>query len=433
MHTDATITAGARAHEPYLLVNGTQARESIESYRARGGYDALRELVRTRAREAVIATLSEAGLRGKGGANFPTGRKWEMVYGAAEGQRCVVCNGGEHEPGSLKDRALLEYYPHAVLEGALIAAFAIGADSVYVYMTSDQVAALASMNRAIEEAKTQGLLALMQDAAGFRCDVICFAAPSTYVAGEETAALNAIEGREAKPRVKPPYPPVEGLFGRPTLVNNVETLATVPAILGRGAGWYKDLGRGGGSGHALITLSSGVNRPGVYEVPLATTLRELIDIYGGGTPGGRAVKAVLPGGPSLPFMNGADLDVTIDPDSLKALGTGLGCGAVRLWLDGECMVEATLEVAEFFAREQCGLCPPCRMETNNFVFALKQIQSGKGGPPTFLQIEKAAAFAKGKGRCSLIHMAAAPVLSAVRLFRADFEHHLAHGRCPTVG
>lgn len=230
-----------------------------------------------------------------------------------------------------------------------------------------------------------------------------------------------------------PYPTVAGLFGKPTLVSNVETLAIVPLILNRGAAWYRRRGTLESPGWVLVTLGQEVNRPGVYEVPHGTTLRKLIFDYGGGPVGDKDIKAILPGGPSLPFLRATDLDVPIDHESLKIAGSGIGCGAIRIWLEDSCMMEATLRVAEFFAREQCGLCPSCCMETNSIVKILTEVSTGHCSPSYRAQIEKAVDFARGKGRCSLINMAAAPVVSALSLFEEDFRHHVEHGRCRFTG
>lgn len=421
------------AHWPYLLADGTGRRESLGAYARRGGYRALHNAVYHDTPANIVAAIVESSLTGKGGANFPTGKKWQMISSSQQTSRYVVCNGGEHEPGSRKDRALMEFYPHAVIEGTLIAAYAVGASLAYIYVTEEQAAAIDSISRGIQEARDQGYLSLGRNGHRFGCDLVCVAAPATYVAGEETAALDFIEGKDAKPRRKPPYPTEAGLFGKPTLINNVETLATIPVILNRGVKWFRSQGTEASPGAILVTLGAGVNRPGVYEVPFGTTLRSIIGEYGGGTIDGKQIKAILPGGPSLPFIAGDHLDVRMDHESLKAIGSGVGCGAIRLWLEDQCMVEATLEIAEFFAREQCGQCPLCRMETNTFAMVLKQLKVGQANGSYAVQIEKTAAFAHGKGICSLTNMAAAPVLAAMKLFKDDFDYHVEHGRCRYSG
>lgn len=407
-----------------LLVNGLVDTESLSDYERRGGYRALRHVLNA-GPDQVIKALEDAGLRGRGGAGFPTHRKWQMVRDAMPGPRYVICNGGEHEPGSFKDRRLMEHYPHAVLEGLLIAAFVVGAERAFVYLTEEQTQALSNLRRAIAELSACGYPQRLNQA--FRCLPECVVGPSTYVSGEETAIIGAIEGGEAKPRRKPPYPSVQGVFCAPTLINNAETLALVGCIVDRGAAFFRRMGTIDSPGTVLVTLTNGVNRPGVYEVPYGTSLRSIIEFCGGGTIEGRAVKSILPGGPSLPFLPGDAIDTPFDHRSLKAVGSGVGCGAIRIWLEGENMVEPTLEIARFFAREQCGQCPPCRMQTATFVKALEQVVAGAGCDRQMQQVEKVVDFARGKGGlCSLIPMSAAPVMSAYRLFPSDFRELARH-------
>jgi len=419
-----------RNYQPYLLVSGTDQQESLASYEQRGGYSALRTIVEQRTPQEVIDAVTAAGLAGRGGAAFPTGRKWSMIRDANAQTTYVVCNGGEHEPGSHKDRVLMQCYPHAIIEGTLIAAYAVGAKSAVVFITEDQCDALASIRKAIREAGDSGYTRMRSDRTEFACDIECVAGPATYIAGEETAVLNAIEGHDALPRAKPPYPSVSGLHAAPTLVNNVETLASVPAILRNGVKWFRQLGTEGSPGGLLVTLGHGFAKQGVYEVPFGISLAELVSVYGGGTSDGQPVKGILPGGPSLPFISGRQLDVVLDHAALKSAGSGVGCAAMRLWSEGTCMVEVALEIARFFAREQCGLCPMCRMETQTFAHVLGQISTGKVGLNGITQIEKAAKLAHGKGRCSLLAMAGAPVKSAIEIFADDFRYHIENRRCP---
>ena len=383
--------------------------ERLENYLAVGGYEALRG-AKEAAPEAVVAVVTAAGLRGRGGAGFPAARKWELAR-AADGQpKYVVANGGEHEPGSRKDRFLVTNYPHRVLEGALLCAYATGATEVYLYLIEDMTEAIASARKAIDEASAGGLLDGVE--------VHVTLAPTTYVAGEETAALEVIEGRKAWPRKKPPYPGQKGLWGKPTTVNNVETLAFVPAIV-RGES---------GEPTMLVTLDEGVARPGIYEVAVGTTFRSVIDDLGGGSRGGRPVKAILPAMSSA-FLEASALDVPMTHEAVREAGSNLGCAGVSIIEEGTCVVERTLEIAEFFMREQCGQCPPCRMETNTIAAVLRKVKAGEAGDYR-AQIEKITTFTRGKGKCSLIEMAAAPALSALSLFPEDFAHHAEHGSCP---
>jgi NADH-quinone oxidoreductase subunit F len=434
----APAAAGTRI---LLVREPTAPPETLGEYRARGGYDALR-LALAGDPGRVLDAVERSGLRGRGGAAFPTARKWRLAAAAPAGEKHVVAkggeheapagenhvvaNGGEHEPGSGKDRFLVERYPHAVLEGLLLCGFATGATRGWLYLIEDMQGPLASAARAIDELRAEGLLGQRILGTPFGFDVALHRAPTTYVAGEETAALNSIEGQPAKPRRKPPFPGEQGLFGRPTTVNNVETLAHVPWILRHGAAAYAAIGTAESKGTLLFTLGDEVRRPGVHELPFGATWRQLIDGCGGGLRSGRRVRAVLPA-MSCAFLPAEHLDVPIAYETLRALGTSPGCGGVRIVDDATDVVALTLEIAEFFMREQCGQCPPCRMETNQFVHVLKAVRQ-RSGPGYAEKLQKLADFNRKKGLCSLIEMAAAPVLSAVRVFAADFAAAAGPGR-----
>jgi NADH:ubiquinone oxidoreductase subunit F (NADH-binding) len=395
---------------PNLLLpnRATTGHETLAEYRARGGYEGLLRL-RASSPAWLRGEVAAALLRGRGGAAFPTARKWELAAAATADQKFVVANGGEHEPGSDKDRLLVERHAHAVLEGLLLAGLATGAAKGWLYLIEDMHGPRASAERALAELRDAGLLA-------FPIDI--HLGPTTYVAGEETAALNAIEGKPAKPRKKPPFPGEAGLWGKPTTVNNVETLAHVAWIARHGGASFAAIGTAESKGTLLFTLPDSVLRPGVHEAPFGTSYRQLIDGLGGGMRGGRAVRAILPA-MSCAFLPAAHLDVPIAYETLRALGTSPGCGGVRIVDDTTDTVALTIEIAEFFMREQCGQCPPCRMETNQFVHILKAVQA-RQGPGYADKLNKLAAFTKKKGFCSLIEMAAAPVTSAVNVFAADF-------------
>ncbi|MFK7741542.1 MAG: NADH-ubiquinone oxidoreductase-F iron-sulfur binding region domain-containing protein [Planctomycetota bacterium] len=389
-----------------LLPPRPQGRpESLAEYRQRGGYDGLAQATP----DSLLAEVEKSGLRGRGGAAFPTIQKWRLAAGVDEAEKYVVANGGEHEPGSRKDCHLVENHPHAVLEGLALAGLATGASKGYVYLIEDMHGPKASAERALAEANEAGLLP-------FPIEIHC--GPTTYVAGEETAALNAIEGKEAKPRKKPPYPGQEGLFGKPTTVNNVETLAHVAWIARQGSAAFAAIGTEHSKGTLLFTLGEEVERPGVYEMPFGTTYRELIEQCGGGLRDGHKLRAILPA-MSASFLAAEHIDAPICYEGLKQHQTSPGCGGVRLVTEATDVVALTIEIAEFFMNEQCGQCAPCRMETNQFVHILKAVQAGKG-PGYDDKMTKLAAFTRRKGFCSLIEMAAAPVLSAVRVFAEDF-------------
>jgi NADH-quinone oxidoreductase subunit F len=395
---------------PHLLLpeRPTTDPEPLAEYRARGGYTGLREAQQQGA-AWLRAEVTQSQLRGRGGASFPTARKWELAAAATAERKFVVGNGGEHEPGSDKDRLLVQRHPHAVLEGLALAGLATGASQGYLYLIEDMHGPRAAAEQALHEAQAAGLLPF---------PIAIHLGPTTYVAGEETAALNSIEGKPAKPRKKPPFPGEAGLFGMPTTVNNVETLAHVAWIARHGGAAFAAIGTAESKGTLLFTLPDSVQRPGVHELPFGATYRQLIDGCGGGLRGGRTLRAILPAMSSA-FLDAAHLDVPIAYETLRPLGTSPGCGGVKLVLDDTDVVAMTLQIAEFFMREQCGQCPPCRMETNQFVHMLKAVQQKKG-PGYEDKIPKLAEFSRKKGFCSLIEMAAAPVTSAVKLFAADF-------------
>jgi NADH-quinone oxidoreductase subunit F len=393
-------------------------RETFEEYRAAGGYEAVR---RNPAPAAILKAVNDSGLRGRGGAGFPVGRKWSISVETAASPRYLVCNAGEDEPGSFKDRVLMDYRPHLVLEGMILAARAIESDRAYLYLNETYEDCYVRLSNAMVEAKAEGLLGDLK--------ITLHPAPTVYVAGEDSAALEVLETKEPKPREKPPYPAVAGLFGKPTVVNNVETLANIPAIVRCGAAWFRTHGTASSPGTMIFCLGEEVNRPGAYEIQFGTPLRFLFEEVGGGLKSGRPLKAILPGGPSCAFLTPDQLDVALDPDACQKAGSSLGCGVMRFYPENTCMVEVTLEIARFFAHESCGQCAACRMETSMLVALLERIQQGRGDATLLGQCEKLINFNRGKGYCALINMPGPPLLSAMRLFGGDFERHIRHGQC----
>lgn len=394
-----------RVFAPLLLTRAPHApRETLAEYRSHGGYATLDQDL---AAESVLAALERGNLRGRGGASFPVARKWRIAAGAHAARKHFVANGGEHEPGSHKDRFLLAHHPHAVLEGLLLGMRTTGASVGWIYVIEDMHAQIKALETALAELRESGVNA----------DLRIHRAPTTYVAGEETAALNSIEGKPAKPRQKPPYPGEAGVDGEPTTVNNVETLAHVPALLRLGADAYRGIGRGSSQGTLLITLPANLRKPGVHEVPFGLPLRTLLHELGGGTTSGRAIRAVLPA-MSSGWIDASQLDTTFDHDALKAIGSSPGCAGMTVLEEGDDPLPLLVANAEFFMKEQCGQCPPCRMETNQIVHVLKGVQAGKGGDFRGA-IEKVTSFAHKKGRCSLIEMAATPVLTALAVFARE--------------
>ena len=397
-----------------LFPEGTPTHhETFDEYCAGGGYQPPTKNVL----EEVIAS----DLRGRGGAGFPVGSKWTIAAQTAADIRYVVCNAGEDEPGSFKDRVLLEYRPHLVLDGTLLAARAISAVRIYFYINETYDACFERLTTAIEDASAAGFLNGIT--------VTVHRAPTVYVAGEDSAALEVLEGRAPKPRQKPPYPAVAGLYGKPTVVNNVETLANIPPIARNGASWFRSYGTPQSPGTMIFCLDDEMNSPGAYELPFGTPLRHLYERLGNGLKSGKKLKGILPGGPSSAFLPADQLDIALEPESLKRAGSLLGCGVMRFYAEGTCMVEETLRIAQFFMRECCGQCPACRMETTMLNTMLERIQQGKADAALFDQFQKIIDFNRGKGYCALIHMPGPPIMSALRLFRSEFDDHLRHGRC----
>lgn len=396
----------------------------FNAYRECGGYEAL-----TRARDlspdAVLGEVLRANLRGRGGAGFPTGKKWEFVS-ARSGVKYLCCNAAEDEPGTFKDRYILKRNPHLLIEGTILSAYAVGASVAYLYINGTFADELVLMEEALDESRSAGLWG---EGSPFPVELKIAKSPGTYVAGEETALLEVIEGRAAAPRQKPPYyPAVRGLFGAPTVVNNAETLCHVPFIVRNGAEWFRAIGSSDSPGTMIFTLTGDVRRPGLYELPLGVPLRSLIEERGGGVKNGR-VKAVFPGGPSNSLVTDRDLDVPLDFESLKRIGSGLGTGAVIVMDETACIVEETEKYARFFAKESCGQCPPCTLGTAHLADLLKKIEEGGGTQKDVDLVGQVSGMIKGRGYCYLLTGAALAVESAFVNFQEEFVAHVKEGRC----
>jgi len=410
----------------------------IDGYLKVGGYEAWKRCISGWKAEDIVAELKKAGLRGRGGAGFPTGVKWDKVLNHRVKERYFVCNAGEHEPGTFKDRHLLRSLPHQLIEGCLIAAHTVQAKAAFIYVNHEYEEERNNLKRALAQAKAKGLLGTNILGSGYDIDLQVFDGYGSYVAGEETAMLESMQGRPAMPRQKPPFYPTDfGLYGKPTLVNNVETLCNIPRILYKGAAWFTQVGTEKCPGTMMFSLSGAVKRPGVYEMPMGVTIRELIDKCGGGVPGGRNIKAVFPGGPAFSMVTADQLDLQMDFDSLKKAGTGLGSAGTIVIDDATCMVAATLKYSNFFKSESCGQCPPCRMGTNNLATLMAKIEDGQGTQKDLDSLLQLCGFVKGTGYCTLVTGAAVLVQSSVKLFQKEYEEHLRLQRCPfkpvTVG
>ncbi|MBM4437475.1 MAG: NADH-quinone oxidoreductase subunit NuoF [Actinobacteria bacterium] len=403
---------------------------TIASYQQAGGYHALARVLRELQPEDVIQIVKDAGLTGRGGAFFPTGMKWELVRKDPKAPRYVVVNGDESEPGTYVNRYSLELDPHLMLEGMIIAAYASAATRGYVYIRGEFGLAHQRVRRALAECYAAGFLG--QNILGrsdFSFEVSFRRGAGAYICGEETALFNSLEGKRGNPRFKPPFPTNVGVWGKPTAINNVETLSCVPAILTRGAEWFKSLGRSGASGTKMYCLSGHIERPGVYELPLGTTARELIFGHGGGVRGGRALKAFKPGGASSAPLTPAELDAPLEPKSMGALGTIMGTGGVIVMDDTTNMVEAAYHDALFFEEESCGFCIPCREGTPNLVQILERIMVGQGAMDDLDLLEELGASMMASF-CGLGQFAHQPVRGAVRRFRDDFVTAIAQGGIP---
>ncbi|MEW5744074.1 MAG: NADH-quinone oxidoreductase subunit NuoF [Nitrospirota bacterium] len=405
---------------------------SLTEYERSGGYRAVRKALRMEPR-ALQQMVKESNLRGRGGGGFNTGLKWSFVplEDDAPRPRYVVANADEMEPGAFKDRLLLEGNPHQLIEGMMIAAHAVQAEHAYVFLRWEYKRAERHVKRAIAEAYDAGYLGRDRSGPGAGLEMHLHVSAGRYMCGEETGLLNSLEGKRATPRSKPPYPQVSGLWGRPTVVNNVETLANVPHIVDHGVEWYKGLSRSGDGGTKLYGASGRVKRPGLWELPMGTPLGELIEERAGGMRDGFSFRAVIPGGASTEFMTEEQFGVKMDFDSVTEAGSRLGTGTMTVIDDKTCPVGALLNLEQFFAQESCGWCTPCREGLPWVVKTLRAIENGQGEPEDMEVLEMHIdGLWLGRTFCALAPGAMEPLKSGLRLFRDDFERHIREGRCP---
>ncbi len=404
----------------------------LDTYVANKGYEAARKALTGMTPVAVIEEVKKSNLRGLGGAGFPTGTKWGFINPASPKPKYLVVNGDEGEPGTFKDKYILELDPHAFLEGVIITCYAIGSHKAYVYIRGEYLIPIARLQGAIDEAYKKGFLGKGIMGTAFDLDVVVHQGAGAYICGEETALLESLEGKKGFPRLKPPFPAVIGLFGCPTVINNVETLACVPPIINNGAEWFAKLGCDKNGGNRLFCVSGHVAKPGVYELPNGTTLREIIYDHAGGIPNGRKLKAVIPGGISAPILTPDQLDVKMDFDSLKAIGSMAGSGGVIVMDDTTCMVRAALIAARFFAHESCGQCSPCR-EGSGWVYRnVKRIYHGEGQPHDLKNLPGIVNNIGGNTICAFGDAVTMSVGSYVSKFRGEFEDHVNHKKCEHV-
>jgi NADH-quinone oxidoreductase subunit F len=401
----------------------------FDAYVADGGYVAARKALSSMTPAQVIDEVTRANLRGLGGAGFPAGKKWSFIPKTSPKPKYLVVNADEGEPGTFKDRYILERDPHALLEGMLIAAHAIESHKAYVYIRGEYFRPAERFSRAVEEAYAHGWLGQNIQGTGFDLDVVVHRGAGAYICGEETALLTSLEGGKGFPRLKPPFPAISGLFQCPTIVNNVETLACVPFILREGATRFASLGTPKQGGTRLFSVSGHVNRPGLYEAPVGVTLRELIGTYAQGVNQGRKLKAVIPGGISAKVLTADEIDVRMDFDSLMAAGTMAGSAGVIVMDDTTCMLDALGSAAKFFAHESCGQCSPCREGTGWIHRIVRRIVEGRGRPADLDDLLGIARDMEGKTICVFADAAAWPVQSYITKFRAEFDEHIRTGRC----
>ena len=402
---------------------------SIDVYLRNEGYKALEKAL-AMTPDDVINEVKNSGLRGRGGAGFNTGMKWSFVPKQSTKPKYVVCNADESEPATCKDRPLMEYDPHQLIEGIVIAGYAIQSHQGYIYIRGEYRYLMDILDKAIAEAYARGYLGKKIYGSGFEFDLATHTGAGAYECGEETALLNSLEGLRGYPRVKPPFPAVVGLYGCPTVVNNVETLSNVPAILLMGAEAYAKLGTPKNGGTRLFCLSGHIHRPGVYELPMGFPLRRMIEEVGGGVPGGKKVKAVIPGGSSCPLLDADEIDTPMDFESLAKIGSMLGSGGVVIINEDACMVKVAQRIMKFYAHESCGWCIPCREGTAWLQSLLTRFHDGGGlaeDPDTALDV---AYNILGKTLCPLGDAAALPTISILKKFRHEFEEHLKLGACP---
>ncbi|HBL36423.1 MAG TPA: NADH-quinone oxidoreductase subunit NuoF [Firmicutes bacterium] len=404
--------------------------ESIEEYIARDGYIALGKALSKSTPEQVIQEIKDSGLRGRGGAGFPTGLKWEFTRKAPGDQKYVICNADEGDPGAFMDRSVLEGDPHSVIEAMTLAGYAVGADQGYVYVRAEYPLAVQRLGDAIEKAHEFGMLGENILGTDFSFDLEIRVGAGAFVCGEETALLASIEGQRGEPRSKPPFPASQGLWGKPTLINNVETYANIPAILTQGADWFKQIGTEKSKGTKVFALAGKVNNTGLVEVPMGTTLRQIIFELGGGIPNHKRFKAAQTGGPSGGCLTEKDLDRPMDYESLVAAGSMMGSGGLIVMDEDNCMVDVARFFLEFTQDESCGKCTPCRIGTKRMLDILTKITQGKGEEQDLELLEELATTIKSTALCGLGQSAPNPVLSTIRNFRDEYLAHIRDKKCP---
>ena len=404
--------------------------ENIDEYIAFDGYKALAKVLTEMTPEQVIDEVLKSGLRGRGGAGFPTGKKWQFAAASKADQKYMVCNADEGDPGAFMDRSVLEGDPHSVLEAMAIGGYAIGASEGYIYVRAEYPIAVKRLEIAINQARDYGLLGKNIFGSGFDFDIFIRLGAGAFVCGEETALMHSIEGGRGEPKPKPPFPAVRGLFDKPTNISNVETLANIPQIILKGSEWFASIGTEKSKGTKVFALGGKINNTGLVEVPMGTPLRDIIYKIGGGIPGGKKFKAVQTGGPSGGCIPADYLDIAIDYDSLTAIGSMMGSGGMIVMDEDNCMVDIARFFLDFTVDESCGKCTPCRIGTRRMLEILERIVEGKGEEGDIEKLEALAENIKATALCGLGQTAPNPVLSTLKYFRDEYEAHIKEKRCP---
>ena len=420
----------AKQHRVALRNCGVINPENIDEYIAVDGYQALAKVLTEMTPEQVIQIVKDSGLRGRGGGGFPTGTKWDFTYKAQGDQKYVCCNADEGDPGAFMDRSVLEGDPHSVIEAMAIAAFAVGADQGYIYIRAEYPIAVDRLNIAIKQAREYGLLGKDIFGTGFNFDLELRLGAGAFVCGEETALLTSIEGKRGEPRPRPPFPAVKGLWGKPTLLNNVETYANIAQIILNGPEWFASMGTEKSKGTKVFALGGKINNTGLVEIPMGTTLREIVEEIGGGVPNGKKFKAAQTGGPSGGCIPAELIDTPIDYDSLIQIGSMMGSGGLIVMDEDNCMVDIAKFFLEFTVDESCGKCAPCRIGTKRLLELLTRITDGKGTMEDLDKIEELANAIKSSSLCALGQSAPNPVLSTMRYFKDEYIAHVRDKKCP---
>ncbi len=401
----------------------------IDTYIRNGGYQALPKALKEYKPDQLIETVKKSGLRGRGGAGFPTGLKWGFVPKDSPKPKFLLCNADEGEPGTFKDRALIENNPHQLIEGIIIASYAIGAHRAFIYIRGEFAFGAKRLQEAIKECYQKDYMGKNILNTGFDLDLDVYRGAGAYICGEETSLMESIEGERANPRLKPPFPAAVGLYKNPTVINNVETLSNITHIVLNGGEWFASMGMPKSTGTKIFSLSGHVNKPGNYELPMGVTLRELIFEYGGGIRGDRKLKAVIPGGVSTPVLTPASLDVKMDFESLYEAGSLLGSGATIVMDETSCIIKAAYRISKFFEHESCGKCVPCREGTRWIRQIMERIENGRGKEDDIELLRDICANIIAKTVCPLGDAAAVPIMSTIEKFRDEYEYHIKNKKC----